>query len=165
MKQDQICACGCGKKTNTTATGVDRTFIHGHNRRGVGQGWIEGGYRYLYVGGQKVALHRLIIEEQLGRTLDSNEVVHHVDGDPLNNELSNLVVLSRAEHQRLHQTGSKRTRWTRDEEERAAELAEAGLTLMQISKVLGRCHSGVSKHVRKRRNSHVSNQLVPDAAM
>jgi DNA-binding CsgD family transcriptional regulator len=39
-----------------------------------------------------VRLHRLVMEEKLGRLLDPQEVVHHVDGDRQNNEPENLVL-------------------------------------------------------------------------
>lgn len=50
---------------------------------------------------------RLRMEQHLGRKLDYNETVHHKDGNPLNNDLANLEVLSRAEHGSLH----SRARW------------------------------------------------------
>ena len=46
--------------------------------------------------------HRKIMRMKLGRELTSDEVVHHVDGNPLNNKPSNLMVMSRSEHSRLH---------------------------------------------------------------
>jgi hypothetical protein len=47
--------------------------------------------------------HFLVVEEFLGRTLRPTEVVHHIDGDKLNNTLINLVLLSsESEHQRVH---------------------------------------------------------------
>lgn len=58
--------------------------------------------RLLFRNGKKVRAHRWIMEQHIGRRLLSNEVVHHIDGDPLNNELSNLLVMDETEHQRLH---------------------------------------------------------------
>ena len=46
--------------------------------------------------------HRRIMKFKLGRDLDKDEVVHHIDGNPLNNKPSNLKVMSRSEHTRLH---------------------------------------------------------------
>lgn len=46
--------------------------------------------------------HRLVMERYLGRRLRSDEHVHHRDGNRQNNDLSNLEVLSNAEHQRMH---------------------------------------------------------------
>ena len=44
---------------------------------------------------------------QYGRKLQSNEVVHHIDGNKLNNDISNLKVLSISEHNRIHATESQ----------------------------------------------------------
>jgi len=46
--------------------------------------------------------HRKIMRLKLGRELKPNEVVHHIDGNPHNNKPSNLIVMSRSEHTRLH---------------------------------------------------------------
>lgn len=46
--------------------------------------------------------YRKIMEEHLGRKLTKDEHVHHIDGNPENNELSNLMVVSNAEHGRIH---------------------------------------------------------------
>lgn len=49
--------------------------------------------------GKRVLAHRLLAEQQLGRPLLPREVVHHRDGDSLNNDLANLIVLP---DQRFH---------------------------------------------------------------
>jgi DNA-binding XRE family transcriptional regulator len=49
-----------------------------------------------------VAVHRAVAEAMLGRRLLATEVVHHRDGDEGNNDPSNLQVLTRGEHRRLH---------------------------------------------------------------
>jgi hypothetical protein len=46
--------------------------------------------------------HRLVMSNHLGRLLLTNEDVHHIDENPLNNEISNLQVLTRSEHTTLH---------------------------------------------------------------
>lgn len=46
--------------------------------------------------------HRRIAEEVLGRKLNTNEVVHHVDCNPKNNRQENLMVMSRSSHGKLH---------------------------------------------------------------
>jgi hypothetical protein len=53
-------------------------------------------------GGGYCWLHRRIAERVLQRKLQTNEVVHHLDENPQNNELTNLVLLSRSEHTSLH---------------------------------------------------------------
>lgn len=46
--------------------------------------------------------HRYIMEQHLGRKLNSKEVVHHKDGNPLNNNIDNLEVMAWGDHMRLH---------------------------------------------------------------
>lgn len=46
--------------------------------------------------------HRLIMEKKIGRFLKPNEVVHHIDGDKLNNNIKNLKLFERGKHIGLH---------------------------------------------------------------
>lgn len=50
-------------------------------------------------------LHRLIYEDYYGCTLLLNVDIHHIDGNPLNNNISNLKLLSRSEHMKIHKNG------------------------------------------------------------
>ena len=134
------CGCGCGATTNLDKRGRPRRYVQGHNRRGCGTGWVEQGYRFVCQGGKKRALHRVIVEESLGRTLGTDEVVHHVDHDRLNNAPDNLVVLSRSEHTRLHRRVASK-RWSPEEKERAGELYEAGMSIDEVARALGRPYS------------------------
>ena len=47
--------------------------------------------------------HRRIAEQVLNRKLHTNEVVHHLDENPKNNNLTNLIIISRKVHTSLHQ--------------------------------------------------------------
>lgn len=49
-----------------------------------------------------VLLHRVVLENHLGRLLDKSEVVHHKDGNKLNNSVDNLEVLTQSEHAKIH---------------------------------------------------------------
>lgn len=49
-----------------------------------------------------MAEHIMLAEVQLGRRLHADEVVHHKDNNPSNNDLDNLVVSSRSEHSSHH---------------------------------------------------------------
>lgn len=44
---------------------------------------------------------KYLMEQHLGRYLDVNEQIDHIDGNPLNNDISNLQILKLGEHQKL----------------------------------------------------------------
>lgn len=50
----------------------------------------------------QLKIHRLLMEQKIGRPLRNDESVHHIDFDKLNNDMDNLVLLSRTEHARRH---------------------------------------------------------------
>ena len=52
-------------------------------------------YPHKTIKGVKKRLHRHIMEEHLGRLLESNEHVYHLNGDPKDNRLENLVVIKK----------------------------------------------------------------------
>ena len=58
--------------------------------------------RLLWRDGKKVRAHRWIMEQHLGRKLEAYEHVHHINGNPLDNRLENLVVLHENRHLRGH---------------------------------------------------------------
>ena len=57
--------------------------------------------RVIIVNGKEkktVSYPKYLIEIELNRYLAENETVHHIDGNPLNNDLSNLKILDRIVH-------------------------------------------------------------------
>jgi hypothetical protein len=60
------------------------------------------------VRGKKLLVHRLIMEQILGRPLSSDEIIHHIDGNKLNNHPSNLQIMTRSEHINHHRSDLKR---------------------------------------------------------
>lgn len=46
--------------------------------------------------------HRVVAELKLGRPLVRGEIVHHIDGNKKNNTPENLMVMTQADHMRLH---------------------------------------------------------------
>ena len=88
----------CCKSCEAKASGLNNTR----------ESWIGGcigkstGYRYIRVDGKQIGEHILVAERMIGRRLLKDEVVHHINGDKLDNREVNLQVMKRSEHRHLH---------------------------------------------------------------
>lgn len=54
--------------------------------------------------------HDLIMEQIIGRKLNPDEQVHHINGEKLDNRPENLMVLTNSEHQKLHNKSRPRNK-------------------------------------------------------
>lgn len=67
------------------------------------------GYSYVYIPEHPYASsdgyvmeHRLVMESCIGRYLEKDEVIHHINGNKKDNRIENLMIMTPAEHLRLH---------------------------------------------------------------
>lgn len=49
-----------------------------------------------------VLYHRIVVENHLGRLLNADEVVHHINHDKFDNRIENLEVMNSSNHNRKH---------------------------------------------------------------
>jgi len=66
----------------------------------------DGRQRVETMNGEKTHKARYKMEKHLGRELKPYEVVHHINGDPTDDRISNLMLMSKSEHNSLHHAGS-----------------------------------------------------------
>jgi hypothetical protein len=82
--------------------------------------------------------HRLVAEQLVGRYVQPNEVVHHKDGDRLNNTLENLQVFSsNAEHLKEELAG-RVPNWSSE----GIKRIRAGLLSRKLKNTTPRCKGG-----------------------
>lgn len=102
------------KKSGIEVSSANRGWVISHN-----------GYRLLWLPGHQsarrngyVAEHRVVMEERIGRKLRHGEVVHHINGDKLDNRLENLELTTLPEHTGHHARAGE-TGWAKYHEKRS----------------------------------------------
>ena len=109
LKSGKIASCKeCGKEFYTTRhqfCSRECASIY-RSKHAPKKTYKENGYLVVHIKGYNkkgnAKLHRVIMEEFLGRKLSADEVVHHINGDKTDNRIENLMVMSRDEHSLLH---------------------------------------------------------------
>jgi hypothetical protein len=92
-----ITTCVCNEK-------IDFKFDNKDVKSIIQWKWRNGKeYEFGYLGNRKHRiLHGLIYEQYIGRKTKTGEHIHHIDGNTLNNEINNLILLNRSEHKMCH---------------------------------------------------------------
>ncbi len=100
---------------------------------------------YYYISTKKnngALLHRLVYEKHYG-PIPKGFVVHHIDGDKSNFDISNLVLLSNSNHHSLHMKGTNHPRWNNGRIDHAGGIdflsaeKNKGKTMTMVSEELG----------------------------
>jgi hypothetical protein len=74
--------------------------------------YVGSNYKYLNkftssVYGGRIREHIFLMQEKIGRPLERGEVIHHIDGDKQNNDISNLDLCTVQEHNNCHAKAEK----------------------------------------------------------
>ncbi|QBL97907.1 putative NHN endonuclease [Exiguobacterium phage vB_EauM-23] len=80
-----------------------------------GMAFTQSGRAYYYNSANRIYLHRYIWETTYG-AIPLGFEVHHIDGNPANNELENLTLMTTSEHRDHHarELSEERRQWMRD---------------------------------------------------
>lgn len=115
--------------------GIRRLYGKDHpNWKG---GHINGaGYRIVYHNGKRMVEHRVVAEQMIGRPLEANEIVHHIDGNRSNNSQENLVVMLSAEHDKIKIKTKQYFHTNEHCEQAVRELKKLGWSISKISHAL-----------------------------
>ncbi len=127
-------------------------------------------YKAMKVKGKRIDEHRLKMQHYLGRQLKVGEIIHHIDGNGRNNSISNLRIMTRGEHVKLHfpdfgkepietkrRNALKNNTWTRKLTGRVLEMLESNLSHRAIAKKLG-----TSRHTIDRIKTGLHWSLLPE---
>lgn len=128
---------------------METKFGNGHQR--------TDGYIQITSGPYKgKLLHRLIYEEVYG-PIPKGYTIHHIDGDKTNNNPSNLMLLTKSNHHKLHFNMINNPRWGNGRIDAAGGVSflsackNKGMTMQQITDELGyKSVSTVSQYLKYR---------------
>ena len=109
-------------------------------------------YKCIRINGKQVRLHRALMEAYIGRKLKSWELVHHIDGNKHNNELSNLSITTRGTHMKTHGIGIK-TRFQRQYEIHESDLTQLYLVerlpIWKVAEIIHATYGSVFLSLKK----------------
>ena len=98
---------------------------------------IHNGYKRLTQGENCGRLeHVVVMENHIGRRINRNEIVHHINGNKADNRIENLCLMTNSEHSRMH--AIERIKQGRNydiskETKRGADSHTAKLTWSQVA--------------------------------
>lgn len=113
-KEQNICSVICRQKNNAKGRNGQKTGVQSKQYK---PRLTKDGYFRMYSGkhpysnGRKeIHVHVMVMEKHIGRALQADECVHHINGIKTDNRLENLELMKHAEHSREHSIELTKTR-------------------------------------------------------
>ena len=97
------------KMTEDTKRKQSQSAIRRWDGKRKGVSMKSSGYLQVTIGKNKNrGYHVIIMEQHIGRKIEKNEVVHHINGIRSDNRIENLLLMSRSAHSSLHAKENQR---------------------------------------------------------
>lgn len=101
------------------------------------------GYKQIRVNGKSRREHRVFMELHIGRKLENNEIVHHINGIKTDNRIINLRIMNFREHRILHNPDNLKHK------KQALRLYIRGIPMTKIPEYVPICYSIIYWFIRE----------------
>jgi len=104
------------------------------------------------VDGKQIQEHRHIYQEHIGRKLKRWEIIHHINGNKLDNRIVNLQLTTYPEHKKIHRDIGILTRFTTQYKFNELEIKNlylSGLSTIKISKMKKCSQKTIERFIKK----------------
>jgi hypothetical protein len=119
----KLCECGCGRKLIDTKRFIKHHVLYTshNNRRGRKKHKIINTQGYVMIfrpdhprahTNGYIFEHILVMEEYLNRALTKDEIIHHIDRNRQNNDISNLLIVTSQTHPCVHASQRAKSHYT-----------------------------------------------------
>lgn len=123
-----------------------------------GEGCIFRGYKIITINGRRIFEHRHIMEKYLGRKLNPREIIHHINGNGLDNKIENLKIMTQNKHASIH--GKERYKHLQRPCDQCGKICKHSSWQQKINKFIfcSRKCSGIARrigginHIKKYKN-------------